>query len=297
MIRQKISKIKDNMRRTFLFVLFFSLSSTLLSQIIADHTVVDRYDDIPQYFIDEVKKMWLSVPGRSHSEGYRIGLSNLESIDPKYAVNIVESGIPESYTDAHLRVSRATWGDYDTSTGWLYEYFFWDWYTTPEGIAQTKTGISYCHSHNLTIGAYGFAWCYDEGITDATEYINATQSYIDYCKVNDIPTVVFFTTGPLDGFIGEGEYGYKNYLRYEQIRDYVSAHPSAILFDYADIISYDNDGVQYTTSWDGHTFPAIAPTPPDDEGAGGHISGMATLRLAKAMWWMLARIAGWDGED
>ena len=27
----------------------------------------------------------------------------------------------------------------------------------------------------------------------------------------------------------------------------------------------------------------------------GHISDAGTIRLAKAMWWMLARIAGWDG--
>lgn len=30
--------------------------------IVADHTVVDRYVDIPQTYIDEVKKMWLNVP-------------------------------------------------------------------------------------------------------------------------------------------------------------------------------------------------------------------------------------------
>ena len=36
--------------------------------IIADHTVVDKYDDIPQHWIDEVKKMWIDIPGESHSE-------------------------------------------------------------------------------------------------------------------------------------------------------------------------------------------------------------------------------------
>ena len=36
-------------------------------QIIADHTVVDRYSDIPQQHLDEVKKMWLVIAGESHS--------------------------------------------------------------------------------------------------------------------------------------------------------------------------------------------------------------------------------------
>ncbi len=30
-------------------------------------------------------------------------------------------------------------------------------------------------------------------------------------------------------------------------------------------------------------------------GSIGHISNAGALRLAKAMWWMLARMAGWDG--
>ena len=284
------------MKKVLILLLLSHFSILQYGQIIADHNVVDKFDDIPQYYIDQVKKMWLSVPGRSHAEGYRVGLETLENINPRYAVNVTLSGTPESYTTSYLRMNSAHWGDYDTPTGWSHDYYyFWDWYDFPEGVAQTKVGISYAHNHSLTMAAYGFAWCYDEGTTDATGYINATQSYVDYCTSNSIPTKVFFTTGPLDGFIGEGEYGYMNYLRYEQIRDYVSANPSAIFFDYADIISYNNEGVQSTTTWDGHTFPAIAPDLIGEDGAGGHISGMATIRLAKAMWWMLARIAGWDG--
>ena len=49
--------------------------------IIADHTVVDQYSSIPQQYIDLVKKMWLDVPGESHSSGYRLGLQLLENAD------------------------------------------------------------------------------------------------------------------------------------------------------------------------------------------------------------------------
>jgi hypothetical protein len=51
-----------------------SYASVAPSPIIADHTVVDQYDDIPQEYIDKVKEMWLNVPGESHSSGYRKGL-------------------------------------------------------------------------------------------------------------------------------------------------------------------------------------------------------------------------------
>ena len=43
------------------------------SQIIADHSVVALYDDIPQQWIDSVKKMFVTVAGQSHAEGYFTG--------------------------------------------------------------------------------------------------------------------------------------------------------------------------------------------------------------------------------
>jgi len=58
-------------------------------QIIADHTVVDRYDDIPQEYIDKVKRMWLSYAGESHSYAVRAGLNYLEAIDSKYQVIVI----------------------------------------------------------------------------------------------------------------------------------------------------------------------------------------------------------------
>ena len=66
---------------------------------------------------------------------------------------------------------------------------------------------------------------------------------------------------------------YQGYLKYKQIRDYVAAHPATILFDYADILCYDNDGTPTTTSWNGHTYPFITDRNVYPEGAGDyHIS-------------------------
>jgi hypothetical protein len=265
------------------------------SQIIADHTVVDRYDKIPQQYIDAVKKMWLVVAGESHSQAYRTGLLNLETAYPAYAVSIIESGIPEAYTTSNLRTSRSTWGDYGHATGWVYGYGEEDWYTSAGAIAQTKTGISYCNSNNLTISAFGFGWCWDPAERDMTTYLNATADYINYCVTNGISTKVFFTTGPVDGVNASGETGYLKYLAYEAIRTYVAANSSRILFDYADILCYDNNGAANTATWNGHIYPIIASTNGSPVQT-GHISNEGALRLAKAMWWMLARMAGWDGN-
>ncbi|NLD64868.1 MAG: hypothetical protein GX646_13350, partial [Bacteroidales bacterium] len=74
------------MKKTILSAFCLLFSIVIYSQIIADHTVVDRYDDIPQEYIDKVKRMWLSYAGESHSYAVRAGLNYLEAIDSKYQV-------------------------------------------------------------------------------------------------------------------------------------------------------------------------------------------------------------------
>ena len=86
-----------------------------------------------------------------------------------------------------------------------------------------------------------------------------------------------------------------NHVDHESIRTYVEADASRILFDYADILCYNDDGSTNTTTWNGHTYPIITTTNLTPTDAAFHISNAGAIRLAKAMWWMLARMAGWDG--
>jgi len=326
-------------KKILAFLILFHVALIGKSQIIADHTVVDKFDDIPAEYINEVKKMWLVYAGESHSEAIRTGLALLEAAYPAYAVNVVESGTPDAYTTSNLRVSRGTWGDLNNSSGWIYDYGEEDWWTNATAISRTKAGISYCESNNLTIGALGFGWCWDaHGLTptSATDpvygvhwygsskggpsgdkfwgiddgdfsltsnpvcmdtYLNATQEYIDYCITNNIPTKIFFTTGPVDDYSDYFglEAMYQATLKYQHIRNYVLADAGRMLFDYADILCYDDNGTPTTATWNGHIFPYITNTNVGDESI-GHIGSEGAIRLAKAMWWMLARMAGWDGN-
>lgn len=276
-------------------------------QIIADHTVVEKFNDIPQYYIDQVKKMLLSVPGQSHSEGYFTGLLLLQRSIPRFAVNVKWSGTPEGYTNSHLRATGAMWGDLDHQTGWQFGIDTWDWaggepfdYTfSPAQAARVTTGLSYAHNNGFTISAIGYGYCYNEGYV--TSYITATQNFIDYCTEYNLPTKVFFTTGPADSHLSQAdEESYNSYLRWKTIREHVALDPTRILFDYNDILSYNDSGVQQTKTWNGHIFPVIHPDNmlgDTDVWPAGHIGGNGCLRLGKAMWWMLARIAGWDGQS
>ncbi len=286
------------MKKILLFLISLQFSFVQYGQIIADHTVVDKYDDIPQYYLDLVKKMWVSYAGESHSEGTRAGLLALETLYPSYTVSIVESGTPEAYTTTNLRFSRATWGDVDHSSGWIYSYGEEDWFTSSTAINRTKAGITYCNTHSLTLSALGFGWCYDYDLGfEFSDYISATQEYVDYCATNGYATKIFFTTAPNDNFLSDGAAGYVRYTENKSIRDYVHADGTRILFDYADILSYNNDGTPKTVTWDGHTYPVITDANAFPTNESYHISEAGALRLAKAMWWMLARIAGWDGSS
>ena len=70
-------------------------------------------------------------------------------------------------------------------------------------------------------------------------YLSATQQYIDHCHMNNYPTKVFFTTGPADDIDLPG---YQMQLKHEYIRRFVNNAINGILFDYADILCWSNDG-------------------------------------------------------
>lgn len=324
-------------------------SGVMAAPIIADHGVVAAYADIPDEIIELVRAMWLNVPGESHSSGYRLGLELLEAQDSRFAVSVVDSGNPEGGTTAHLRVSRATWGDVDHATGWRYGYGEEDWYTSAAAIAQTKAHLDYAHGAGLPIAALGFGWCWDMtwqnspgGDLDAVHqvhwagssnggpdgnlrwgldaddflltgnhvcldtYLAATQEYIDHASTRGYDTVVFFSTGPVDGGGNTGESGYQRHLKNERIRSYALGASERVLFDYADILCWSDAGQENTISWtDGvggaHSFPVIhgdnmLDLAGDYAEDGDHIGQRGALRLAKALWWMLARIAGWQAE-
>ncbi len=330
---------------------FLILIPVLLNgqSIVADRTVVDDYDIIPQQYIDSVKKMWVTLPGESHSLGYRKGLQFLEILDTRFQASIKESGTPEGFTDSNLRFSRATWGDVTISSGWMYNYGEEDWYTSELAVERTKAGLLNANSNGFTLDATGFGWCWDmswinspggtidpiynvrwggssNGGLDGNQrwgldsgdsiltgnrvnmdtYINATEEYISYCELNNFRTKVFFTTGPVDeNAFNIGESGYQRYLKTNYIREYMNSRGVGFLFDYSDILSWNDAGEKHTIKWTDYggveqEFEFIHPDNMIDLNGsyiedGDHIGQIGTIRLAKAMWWMLARMAGWNG--
>ena len=137
------------------------------------------------------------------------------------------------------------------------------------------------------------------------DYLDA----VDYINVNS-STLAVYTTGPLDEgssatHLFEGQSGYQVQLKHDLIRDHVREGKSRILFDFADIIAHNDAGHEETKEFDDggitRTFQVIHPDNARDdiddaEGyRGTHMGRNASVRVGRALWWLLARSAGWDG--
>jgi len=300
------------------------------SQIVADHRAVDRYDLIPQYYVDEVKKMLVWVTGMSHSLGYQNGVNLLEVYDSTYQATTWLSDPPPAYSDQYLRLGRPwqsnvnAWlenlTDYESIIagwasggnplkvliyGWSYET---TWNNPPGGGLDTVFDVHWAGDAN---GRWGLDAA-DEVLTSNAvcmdTYIAAINEYNSYFIANTVPTIAIFSTGPVDEN-GGTENGFQRELKHDHIRNYVRGDNSRILFDYADILVHNNSGERYRVYWnDGGTLRPHDQIHPDNtldydaswnivdgnDADGDHIGEVGALRLAKALWWLLARVAGWN---
>jgi len=328
------------MRRLISSAILIHVLVLVHGQLVADHSVVDHYAVIPQQYIDSVKKMLVSLPGESHSEGYRLGQRLLEQMDSTYQVETY-IGSPPAATDTVLRLGMHRYGG---------EYLFF----SESRIEQIKGEIDDQNGSGNPFHVMGFGWCYDMtkdndpgGIEDTVyqvrwagrslegpdgnmrwgldsgdsaltgnrvsmnNYLEAIEGWNLHCEQNSYPTRWIFTTGPVDSPNHEAnENGFQREIKHDYIRDFVSLDSSRILFDYADILCWNNDGEKNLAIWaDEDSLRPHAHIHPDNmmdydemwnlvahEENGDHIGDVGTLRLAKAMWWLLARMAGWDGK-
>ena len=337
----------ENTYRRITFTLCLILALTFLShplfsqQIVADHRVVDLYDKIPQEFLDSVKTMLVSIPGESHASGYRIGQNLLELLDDTYQVETYWDINPPTATDQNLRLGmhRMAGEDFFFSQSRIAEMkgeisaqnatgnpfhimgFGWCWDMTdgdaPGGGVDPVYQLHWAgRSEGSPSGSMRWGLdSEDQALTGNSvsmdTYLEAVDSYIQFCEDNFFPTKWIFTTGPVEkDFHAGSENGFQREIKHDYIRDYVAADSSLILFDYADILCWNYQGEQNLEVWqDGDSLRPHAHIHPDnmmdyDDSwnlvphveDGDHIGEVGTVRLAKAMWWMLARIAGWDGD-
>jgi len=260
----------------------FTRSASLTEPIIIGHTCTN-ISQVPEYWINKAKTEFrISYGHTSHGSQIVSGMEVLMAQSDLYSFN-------HDGTDGALSLH-----DYEPS-GDLGNPDRTTWAQRTRNLLDTPG----CNRNMIM-----WSWC---GQADTSEgNIDLYLSLMNQLE-EDYPNVTFvYMTGHLNG---SGEEGNLN-LRNNQIRNYCIAN-NKILFDFADIESYDpdgnyfldkdaNDGCYYDSDGNGSLDANWA-----DEWCAVHPGECSSCSCAhsrslncdlkgKAFWWMMARLAGWE---
>lgn len=268
--------------KMFFVFLVFSLSLSIPSgaypeTIIIDHTCTD-ISHIPESWINEARADFrISYGHTSHGSQIVTGMDILKNADDSlYDYNHDGSGGALSFHDYE---PSGDLGNPDRTT----------WERRTRDLLDSPG-----NDRNLIM----WSWCGQ--VSSATEYdINTYLTLMNQLEI-DYPDVTFvYMTGHLDG---TGESGNLN-VRNNQIRDYCAVNDK-ILFDFADIESYDPSGSYFldrgaddACDYDGGNWADewCAAHPGECESCDCAHSRCLNCQLkGKAFWWMMARLAGWN---
>ena len=253
--------------------------------IIADHKAVVEFDHIPAHWLEAAKKLTLYYGGTSHGSQLLYGALELQREHPDHRIVVGRWELPESGSNAALRINYYT----------LEANGYW---STPEGLNATKAAAqSGLYSHSM------FSWC-GEMSSNSKETVQRYLSALDELEA-EFPKMRFIY------MTGHAEYvdqwtGAELVRNNRMVRDYAIAH-NKVLFDFYDIDTHDPGGKFYPNATDACTWCASWCSKHSAEcssfdltewpGECAHSHPFNCKMKAKAFWWMMARLAGWDGSS
>jgi uncharacterized repeat protein (TIGR01451 family) len=255
-----------------------------LEAIVIDHNTTDL-DAIPEYWIQRAKaELRVAYGHTSHGSQPITGMAVLQA-DPSTAglYDFVRSG---EVVPGVLSIADST------PSGDL---------GNPDRVTWAQRTREYLDATGSDRNVMIWSWC-GQVSTASEEDIETYLTLMSELEA-EFPLVSFvYMTGHLDG---SGEDGNLN-RRNNQIRQFCREN-GKVLFDFADIESYDPDGFTYVDlgaddgcSYSGGTWAQEwcaenASNPLCAACSCAHSQPLNCNLKGRAFWWMMARLAGWGG--
>jgi hypothetical protein len=250
--------------------------------LIADHTTTNL-GRIPSYWVEQAKaNLRLSYGHTSHGSQIVSGMGVLMA-DPLYSFN----------TNGAVTSGVLSLADY-TPSGDL---------GSPDRTSWATRTRTYLNTPGNNRNVVVWSWCGQAASASESEM----ATYLDLMNQLEIdfPDVTFiYMTGHLDGSGVDGQLNQRN----QQIRNYVIAN-NKVLFDFADIESFDPDGNEFLSldandgcyynggNWATEWCAANPGSALCQSCSCAHSLALNCNLKARAFWWLLARLAGWSGHS
>lgn len=279
-----------------IIIILFTTTYGYPAAIVIDHTCTD-VSKIPQTWIDYVQNnITVHHAGASHGEQLPDGLILLETEDSTYGVAIRQAtteGLPSQEDPTVLRIYN---GQPPETSPDVHPGDYWE---GSAGILRTETVLD---TEHYNVSYYVWCWeCHNYTSSQITEYCEQMSSF-----ASDYPSITFvLVTGHLapsktgESVMPDANRGILR-ANNQQIRTYAENN-SMYLLDWADIDAYEDDQItgpcltnKNHSNYNSYPVECDADS---ETGSCGHDVEERCILKGNAVWWLMARISGWNGSE